>query len=556
MNRTPFICIAITLAAAQSVQAIEANVPAEITFTAKGQFADPFADVVLDVVFTDPAGAQRVVPAFWAGGNVWKVRYASPLVGEHRYESRCTPNTDPGLHGMSGVIPVTKYLGDNPLLRHGPIRVAGDKRRFEYADGVPFFWLGDTWWMGLSRRLHYPDEFRTLAADRKAKGFNVVQIVAGLYPDMPPFDQRGANEAGFPWAPDYARIRPEYFDAADQRLWDLVQNGITPCIVGARGYFLPMMGEAKMKAHWRYLIARYGSWPVVWCAAGEANLPYYLAKNFPSDDRSQVTGWTEILRYIRATDPFRRPLTIHPTAIRRYTARHVTDDVFLLDFDMLQTPHGQRGAAPVTIRAARESYAAEPTLPLINGEAAYEMLNDSLPTQWARAMFWLCMMNGAKGHTYGANGIWQVNRKGEPHGPSPHTKGNGYGVISWDDAMKLAGSEQMGFGRTFLEGLPWIELKPMPDGAQWERPDPMEDALLGPQSCGIDESLRLAYSLEPRAIVVRGLKTRAAYRVTAFDPVTGKKSPPVAMMASEKGEVTCVPPPGATDWVVQLDLEK
>jgi len=34
---------------------------------------------------------------------------------------------------------------------------------------------------------------------------------------LDPFDPRGANEAGFPWEKDYARIRPEYFDAADQR---------------------------------------------------------------------------------------------------------------------------------------------------------------------------------------------------------------------------------------------------------------------------------------------------------------------------------------------------
>ena len=56
--------------------------------------------------------------------------------------------------------------------------------------------------------------------------------------------------------------------------------GITPCIVGAWGYFMPWMGVEKVKAHWRYLIARYGAWPVVWCAAGEANLPWYLAEGF------------------------------------------------------------------------------------------------------------------------------------------------------------------------------------------------------------------------------------------------------------------------------------
>ena len=56
-----------------------------------------------------------------------------------------------------------------------------------------------------------------MAAARKAKGFSVIQIVAGLYPDMPAFDPRGANEAGFPWEQDYARVRPEYFDRADER---------------------------------------------------------------------------------------------------------------------------------------------------------------------------------------------------------------------------------------------------------------------------------------------------------------------------------------------------
>ena len=137
---------------------------------------------------------------------------------------------------------IVAYAGDNPLYRHGPLRVAADHRHFEHADDTPFFWLGDTWWMGLCQRLHWPDEFQQLAADRKAKGFNVIQIVAGLYPDMPAFDPRGANEAGFPWENDYARIRPEYFDAADQRLRYLVEQGFTPCIVGAWGYFMPWMG--------------------------------------------------------------------------------------------------------------------------------------------------------------------------------------------------------------------------------------------------------------------------------------------------------------------------
>ena len=72
--------------------------------------------------------------------------------------------------------------------------------------------------MGLCERLKWPDEFRTLAEDRREKGFTVIQIVAGLYPDMPAFDPRGKNEAGFPWTENYGSIRPEYFDRADERM--------------------------------------------------------------------------------------------------------------------------------------------------------------------------------------------------------------------------------------------------------------------------------------------------------------------------------------------------
>ena len=182
---------------------------------------------------------------------------------------------------------------------------------------------------------------------------------------MPPFDPRGANEAGWPWEQDYRRVRPEYFDAADQRLMHLVDQGFTPCIVGAWGFYMPWIGEAKLKAHWRYLVARYAAWPVVWCAAGEANLPWYQANGFPYDDESTARRWCDVMRSIRAVDPWRRPLTVHPTAIHAFTARHVVDDPALLDFDLLQTPHDGPGmyveaVTPQAVVHSRAAYALSP----------------------------------------------------------------------------------------------------------------------------------------------------------------------------------------------------
>ena len=133
-----------------------------------------------------------------SGEQTWRVRFASPIVGAHRYRTICSDERNLDLHAQEGVLEVRPYEGNNPLLTHGPLRVSDDRRRLEHQDGAPFFWLGDTWWMGLCRRLRWPGDFRTLTADRVAKGFSIIQIVAGLYPDMPAFDERGGSEAVFP----------------------------------------------------------------------------------------------------------------------------------------------------------------------------------------------------------------------------------------------------------------------------------------------------------------------------------------------------------------------
>ncbi|MCI0331737.1 MAG: DUF4038 domain-containing protein [Planctomycetes bacterium] len=538
------------------VSRTEANVMAEISFTASGAHDDPFNSVNLDVLFTMPNGQQLLVPAFWAGGNVWKVRYASPEVGTHRFQTECSKPDDAGLHHVAGKVEVKPYTGDNPLYKHGPLRVADNKRYLEHIDGKPFFWLGDTWWMGLCHRLHWPDEVKTLAADRKQKGFNVIQIVAGLYPDMHPFDPRGANEAGFPWEAEYARIRPEYFDAADERLFYLVDQGFTPCIVGAWGYFLPWMGVEKANRHWRYLIARYGALPVVWCAAGEANLPWYLAKEFPYDDREQVKEWTKVMRYIRETDPFHRPLTIHPTGIGRLSARHATDDPALLDFDLLQTPHAGREGVDVTVRTVQESYADSPRMPVINGEAAYEMLSDGLPTKWTRQMFWLCTTNGAAGHTYGANGIWQCNRREKPHGPSPHhpPDGVGYGKIPWDEAMNLPGSGQVVLGKKLFEKYAWHEFQPHPEWAEYLKDDSQPG--YGPFATGISEKVRIIYVPQGQGVRVLRLESSASYGAYIFDPTNGRTADLGSVVPDDEARWVARRPAAVAaedDWVLVLE---
>jgi hypothetical protein len=438
---------------------------------------------------------------------------------------------------------VAAYEGDNPLFIHGPIEVSDDKRHFQHLDGTPFFWLGDTWWMGLCKRLAWPGDFETLTADRVTKGFSVVQIVAGLYPDMPAFDERGANEAGFPWEKDFVAINPAYFDMADLRINWLVRSGLVPCIVGCWGYFLRWMGVEKMKQHWRHLIARYGAHPAVWCLGGEGTMPYYLSEEKEKDAEFQKKGWTEVARYVRGIDPYHHPVTIHPTDC----AHNQVEDASVLDFDMLQTGHGDRASVPNTIQKVNEALEHEPKMPVINGEVCYEGICGASWQNVQRFMFWACVLSGAAGHTYGANGIWQVNTRERPYGASPH--GTSWGNMPWEEAYQLPGSKQLGLGKRLLERYEWWRMEPH---REWVEPHWSPDEYLYPYAAGIPGELRIIFTGNPRC-VVKKLEKNLSYRAAWFNPLTGKAYPIGIIQGNESGDWQTPSMPIYQDWIIVLE---
>lgn len=537
--------VAVAVRAAEPALTV-VNVPEELTFTASRPPEPTALEPTLEAEFTRPDGSRCTVPGFWAGGTTWKVRYASAAPGTHHWRTIFSNQEEKGVHAVEGTVEVVSYGGDNPLFRHGPIRVASDRRHFCYADGTPFFWLGDTWWMGLTKRLEWPADVQALAENRRSKGFNVIQIVAGLYPDMPAFDERGANEAGFPWDPEYTRLRPEYFNAADRRIEYLARQGFVPCIVGAWGYHVRWLGVEKMKRHWREIIARWGAWPVVWCAAGETTMPYYLSTTKAADAETQRREWTEIIQYIRATDPFGRLVTCHPSQ----TARDSVRDPSVLDFDMQQTGHGSPAAQHAAL--GRRGWQAQPVMPVISGESRYEALeiNPTLTDREAREAFWAHLVSsGCAGHTYGANGIWQVNRRGAPYGKSPG--GNNWGTTPWDDAMRLPGSTQLALAKRFLESLPWEKFEPFFDGAVWADV-PAEPP---PFVCGTGDQLRLVYTLTTRSFLVQGLRPQTTYRVTRFEPTTGGRVGEAPLKSDAAGKLRVETPAVQRDQVWLIEAE-
>ena len=436
---------------------------AEWTVDSRKIYPDPFNDVDVDVVF-ERNGERWRVPMFWRGENRWTVRFAPPQPGTYRFHLESTDRTNSDLNGHANHVTITGYRGQDSLLHHGPLGLSPNKRYFQQADGTPFFWLGDTWWAGLSTRLSWED-FQALADDRQTKGFTVVQVCAGLapsYEETAPVDPGFCNEGGCSWTPKFERINPQYFDYADRRIQYLLDKGLMPAIVGAWNNALPQMGLAKMKRHWRYIIARYGAFPVVWIAGGEIYDPAQL----PTDPflakwahEFATPGWTDVVQYIRMTDPYRRLLTVHE--IPPPFDSPVTDES-LTDFDLFQPGHEDWPSLATAIAQLDKHYARTTvTKPLVVGELGYEGWGGAHLEDFQRAAFWLSMLNGAAGYTYGAIATW------ESYGTDMPFQRLKFSFLTWKEGMDLPGSYQIGIGSKLLRQYPWWEFQPHPE---WVEP--------------------------------------------------------------------------------------
>jgi hypothetical protein len=435
----------------------------EQTFESQKSYADPFNDLDVDVIFSKDAQNWRV-PTFWRGGSKWTVRFAAPTPGEYTYHLESTDKSNPDLNGHEASVRIAGYSGASALRQHGMLRVSRDKRHFEQADGTPFYWLGDTWWTGLSDRLPW-DGFQKLTANRKSKGFTVVQIVAGLVPsneEQAPVDPGFHNEGGAVWDPDFKRINPGYFDVADRRIQLLVDAGIAPAIVGAWHQALGQMGVAKMEKHWRYIIARYGAYPVFWVVGGEVFDPPAEIGNKAAgivldgkltDLRSP--GWSDVARYIRATDPYHHPVTVHeippPFDIP-------LKDESLTDFDLFQPSH--MGWPSIAVEVALVDMCrsrTSVTKPEVVGEIGYEGIGATHLEDFQRVAFWLAMLNGAAGFTYGSNPVFEAYTADKPFQRSKYT------LLTWEEGMDLPGSYEISLGAKLLQQYPWWQFEPHPE---------------------------------------------------------------------------------------------
>jgi hypothetical protein len=525
----------------------------EFALRSSCDYAEPFSQVEVDVHVKGRNGKTLIIPAFWAGDDVWRVRFSSPDVGDFSYVTRCSDKSNSGLHNQAGTITIRPYRGDNPLYAHGPVRVNRKGQYLEHSDGTPFFWLADSWWHGMTKRFRWPEDFKALTQDRKAKGFSVIQFAIGFPCDIHEFDERGANEAGFPMTEEYRSINPAYFDLVDLRIAHLVDEGLVPNILGTWGYYLPWMGVDKMKQYWRYLIARYSAYPVTWTVAGESTLTWYLADDGERDKLRKVQrdGWSEVARYIKATDPYRRIITVHPgPSSGRF--RPITE-MSALDMIMVQPGHRGWETIPVAVRHVKKAMTLFPDRPVMQGEVCFEGMFGGSGPKVQRILFWTNMLSGAVGHCYGADGIWQFNTQRQPFGKSPG--GYVWGNTPWEAAHKWSGSTYVGMGRKILTQFQWWRFRPFP---QWVEPCAADSDALEAYAAGIPGEIRIFYF--PRGVMpwrtrykLKYLDVDSTYDAKYIDPMTGEIHPIEERITRTK-EWEVPPGPILQDWVLILEV--
>ncbi|QIK79330.1 DUF4038 domain-containing protein [Sphingomonas piscis] len=195
-----FLCLILGLvaspAAAARLQSGEVHVweVQEITFEAARDYPNPYKDVDLWIELQGP-GFSKKVWGYWDGGRTYKVRFVASAPGEWRWKA-ASNKADAGLAGGNGVLKAVAWTAEeiaaNPN-RRGFVRASGNGHALNYADGSPYFLVGDTWLAASTWRLPFkgvqpaadyvPAEgisFEEAVTWRKRQGFNSVSFIAAF----------------------------------------------------------------------------------------------------------------------------------------------------------------------------------------------------------------------------------------------------------------------------------------------------------------------------------------------------------------------------------------
>jgi hypothetical protein len=565
-----------------------------------------------------PDFSKRIY-AFWDGDNIFRVRLVPIFPGKWTYRSGSNQKDDKGLNNKTGKFSAVAWTEEekkeNPN-RRGFIRPTPNGHALQYADGTPFFLVGDTWLSGTTWRLPFrgvkaSDDytpapgigFEDAVSYRKKQEFNSVSMIAcfpnwesdcnastyadknGVYlrnawekfgyytekgeltsKDMrdehgnKPFEMSSEQEG----LADFDRINPDYFKSLDKKMRYLSEEGFVPLLETVRrdncpawkAYFNFNESYARFV---QYLISRYGAYNIIFSGIHLDWIP----KEYSLTAQEFNRALTYHFRKYGAL-PFGQP---HTTLINNSTYTqfgHGDDCPWLTMHSVGNKPRDHRVSDSLRIL-----FDLEPPYPAINFEPYYtgwdheiNMPGGERPpadsprdNYFSRAqMYGSVLSGGLSGHVHGT-AAYDITSTGEPEGMRPHF---------WS-ALKFESASYMRHLSDFIlsERDKYQQLKPSHEYIHpREAPGSPEEGLDGWSYMmrTPNKDFALLY-FENKSIlpVIKGFKENKLYNFRWFNTRNGEWEKSVIVKTGANGDLN--PPlfpdgknPSSTDWAAKIVL--
>lgn len=570
----------------------------ELAFTAANDYADPFSDVTLDLLLIGN-GKQYTIPCFWDGGSVWKARAACPEAGTWYYQTVCSDPSDAGLHCRTGKIECGAYSGELDVYKHGFPTTGAGKKYFTYADGTPFFFLGDTHW---SLGDETADMVREIAVKRAEQRFTVWQSEPigeklDLTDGVTEADMEGfhAYDEKFGIIADAGLTHtnaeffyPGYMTALIERHGGFSDKTVTGTLGGETVTVKELSDEAKeyLEALSRYWVARYGAYPVMWTLGQEVDNDFYWSSTGPPEWCALNNPYKLVAEYIAKYDAYAHPLSAHQehsgstaaygngegTGERRKQYLNVLPSAFrdvpAHTFYAAQWSPSKTG--PYDTGAVKDYWYNSQGKPAIDYEGAYCGL-------WtgnfgARMQGWTAYLNGMYGYGWGGQDTWSYLNTYDENTDSDDgvdiITAGGKQAATWRDSLEYPSSYQVGYMRSFLEDGKWWELIPRFDNQAYFVKD--ENVLYVCASNKDNSEIVLYFhSFSDPSVADRPntpeecgrltgtigkLRPFAQYGYQWFDPVGGAYCEEGTFKATALGTHFLGDKPSATDWAIRITL--
>jgi hypothetical protein len=429
------------------------------------------------------------------------------------------------------------------------VRISETGRSMEYANGKPFFWLGDTAWE-LFHRLKI-EEIENYLDNRKEKGFNVIQcvvlaeldgvLVPNRYGHVPFLDN------------DPTRFNEHYFQLVDTVVKMAEKKGMYLAI-------LPTWGD-------KVTLKYGGAGPVIFNEQngfvygellgerfkGFNNIFWILGGDRPPADNDET--WLSIysaMAYGIDKGSGKKTLkSFHPGGFIWESSKMLQQEPWM-DFNMIQSGHAKLDV-PVW-EFIKTDWHLKPSKPTMDAEPCYEdhpinPWNGWDPTKgyfrdWeVRRQIYRSVFAGGFGVTYGHHAIWQFF--------GPAYKAVNYPDRNWQAALDRPAAFQAGFLKDLILSRP--STNRIPAQALIKNQDTIENKNFMVAFTDNAKSYAMIYLPNNKSVKIN-MKEFPSKRIkySWFRPETGKivRSKNI----KTKGDLEFqVPDTISKDWVLILD---